>query len=96
MLCLDEKTGKILWTQEWPADYGKAGVTFHAEGPRAVPTVDGDRVYVQGGTGHLAALKVTNGEVLWTKDYMRDYGTDFLNQGGNYGAVSPPIVDGAP
>src|ERR1700736_1337521 len=37
-LALDEKTGRVLWTQEWPADYG--GLMWPV-GPRATPTVDG-------------------------------------------------------
>src|SRR4249920_1255021 len=44
-LCLDEKTGNVLWTREWDADYTGLMETF-ASGPRATPTVDGDRVYV--------------------------------------------------
>ena len=40
-LALDEKTGKVLWTREWPANY--QGVSYGI-GPRATPTIDGDRV----------------------------------------------------
>jgi outer membrane protein assembly factor BamB len=49
-LALDEKTGKILWTQEWPANYG--GISWPI-GPRATPTVDGDRAYVVGADGKM-------------------------------------------
>ena len=45
-LGLDEKSGQILWTREWDADYGSMS---YPNGPRATPTVDGDRVYVRGG-----------------------------------------------
>ena len=34
----------VLWTQEWPVDY--RGISY-GNGPRATPTVDGDRVYVR-------------------------------------------------
>src|SRR5205823_11006782 len=47
-LALDEKTGKVLWTQEWPVDY--RGMS-HGLGPRATPTVHGDRVYLAGAAG---------------------------------------------
>ena len=51
-LALDEATGEILWTREWDADY--TGLIFTwAVGPRATPTVDGDRVYVLGASGIL-------------------------------------------
>ena len=44
-IALDEQTGRILWTQEWPADYTGMQLVY-AIGPRATPTVDDDRVYV--------------------------------------------------
>ena len=49
-MALDEVTGRILWTQQWEADY--AGIQWEV-GPGATPTVDGDRVYVLGRTGVL-------------------------------------------
>jgi hypothetical protein len=36
MLCFDEKTGKLLWKQEWDASYGEFAFT---NGPHADPTV---------------------------------------------------------
>ena len=53
MHCLDEKTGKILWTRQWDVDY--IGLKYNY-GPRATPTVDGDRVYALGAMGALVAL----------------------------------------
>src|SRR5689334_13289992 len=47
VLCLDEKTGRVLWTREWETDY-KGLMGMYATGPRATPTVDADRVYVVG------------------------------------------------
>ena len=43
LLALDEGTGAVLWTQEWPAAYRNIHYKF-AIGPRATPAVDGDRV----------------------------------------------------
>ncbi|MEP7366615.1 MAG: PQQ-binding-like beta-propeller repeat protein [Acidobacteriota bacterium] len=85
--CLDEKTGKILWTREWTADYRGIGYNY---GPRATPTVDGDRVYVVGASGHLLALNARTGEVLWQKDYVADY----KMQMPTWGVSSAPLVDG--
>ena len=50
--CWDEQTGELLWTHEWPTSYRMLMFSY-AVGPRATPTVDGDRVYVVGATGRL-------------------------------------------
>jgi outer membrane protein assembly factor BamB len=88
-LCLDEKTGKILWTREWDADYTGLMETY-AIGPRATPTVDGERVYVVGAKGMLHCLDAKTGAVLWKTDYVKDYGT----QVPTWGITSAPLVDG--
>jgi outer membrane protein assembly factor BamB len=89
MLCLDEKSGRILWTHEWEANYTGLAVTY-ATGPRATPTVDGDRVYVLGAMGALHCLNVKTGAVLWKKDYVKDYKT----QVPVWGMTAAPLVDG--
>ncbi len=87
-LALDEESGKVLWTTEWPVDY--AGLEpRYAIGPRATPTVDGNRVYALGAMGALAALDATSGEVLWRKDFVADYGTDVPT----WGMSGSPLVD---
>jgi outer membrane protein assembly factor BamB len=86
-LCLDEKSGKILWTHSWDANYGKMSYPF---GPRATPTVDGDRVYIVGGAGKLICLKAQTGDVVWEKDYAKDYGMELPN----WGITSAALVDG--
>ena len=90
-LALDEKTGKILWTQSWAVDY--SGISY-AVGPRAVPTVDGDRVYVAGADGKLLCLNVKTGEILWKKDYVKDFGATPKTWSFNWGFASSPVVDG--
>ena len=88
-IALDEKTGKILWTQEWDADY-TGTMESYAIGPRATPTVDGDRVYVEGTMGHLLCLNAATGAVLWKKDFVKEFGLKIPV----WGMTSPPIVDG--
>ncbi len=86
-ICLEEKSGKILWTREWNADY--RGISY-GYGPRATPTVDGDRVYVVGASGVLLCLNSRTGEVIWRKDYAKDYGTQLPG----WGIAGAPLVDG--
>ena len=89
-MALDEKTGRILWVQQWEANY--AGIQWEV-GPGATPTVDGDRVYVLGRTGVLSALRVDSGEILWRKNYSEDYGVDRMQWGFDWGFASAPLVD---
>jgi len=62
----------------------------YAIGPRATPTVDGDRVYVVGAAGDLYCLEATTGEICWEKHYIEDYDS-FIP---TWGVASSPIVDG--
>lgn len=88
-VALDETSGEILWTHEWSTNY--TGLTFTwAVGPRATPTVDGDRVYVLGATGDLLCLDVETGGVRWTKKYADDYGAELPV----WGMTGAPLVDG--
>ena len=88
-LALDEATGEVLWTTEWPATYRMLMVSY-AVGPRATPTVDGDRVYVVGASGILLCLEVETGDIVWQKDYRAEYDS-FVP---TWGTASSPIVDG--
>ena len=88
-VAIDEETGAVLWTHEWRTTY-RMLMASYAVGPRATPTVDGDRVYVGGATGRLFCLDVETGDVLWSKDYVTDYGTSIPT----WGTASAPLVDG--
>ena len=89
VLCLDEHTGKTLWTQEWSADYIGLMDTY-ATGPRATPTVDQDRVYVQGSKGKLLCLEVKTGKILWQEDYQKTYKMEVPV----WGMTAAPLVEG--
>ena len=89
VVALDEETGGVLWTYDWPTSYRMLQVSY-AIGPRATPTVDGDRVYVVGATGTLVCLDVGTGAVIWQKDYVEDYGTSVPT----WGVTSAPLVEG--
>ena len=90
-LALDERTGRVLWTREWAANY--AGLGYDV-GPRATPTVDGDRVYVLGARGALYCLDVATGEIRWSKDYVEDYGVQVMTWAWDWGFAGAPLVDG--
>lgn len=89
LLALDEATGKVLWSHSWEVDYSRI-MGSYAEGPRAVATVDGDRVYIVGAAGHLLCLRTSTGAVVWQKHYPTDYDVGVPV----FGFSSSAIVDG--
>lgn len=86
-LCLDEATGKILWTHDRQVDY--AGLSYNY-GPRATPTVDGDRVYCLGSMGDLDCLKGETGEAVWSHNYLKDFDAELPM----WGMACAPLVEG--
>ena len=89
LVALDEATGEVLWTHEWGTTYRMLQGSY-AVGPRATPTVDGDRVYALGATGMLRCLDVETGALIWSKSYIDDYDTSVAT----WGIASAPLVDG--
>ncbi len=89
LLCLDQETGRVLWSDEWATSY-RVLMASYAIGPRATPTVDEDRVYVVGATGVLRCLDAETGRLIWSKDFVQDYGTSVAI----WGISSSPLVDG--
>lgn len=88
-LAFDEKTGKLLWSREWEVNYTGLATTY-AIGPRATPTVDGDRVYFFGSMGMLQCLRATDGKLLWQRDAVREFGTEVPV----WGMAAAPLIDG--
>ena len=74
VLCVDEKSGRMLWEKSWPVSYLTLQANY-AIGPRATPTVDDDRVYVVGAMGNLLCVEAASGKVLWERDYVKEYQT---------------------
>ena len=88
LLCLDEETGKILWTHSWEASYARLARTY-STGPRATPTVDSGLVYVVGATGVLKALVVESGKLAWERNFERDFGTSVPT----WGVTGAPLIE---
>ena len=89
LLTLDEETGAVLWSQEWPAAYRNIHAKF-ATGPRATPTVDGSRVYGLGAAGMISYMDTETGEVVWQIDTVAEYGTTVPV----FGISQAPLVEG--
>ena len=86
---LSEPDGKELWAtrlgpalkQSWPQ--GK-------EGPGCTPTIDGERLYVEGLAGDVACLQVQDGKVLWQRSLQKDFGGSLPT----WSYRESPLVDG--
>jgi outer membrane protein assembly factor BamB len=86
VLCLDAATGNVLWEHKTFVKYSVA----YPAGPRATPTVDGDRVYTIGAMGDMHCLDAQRGHVLWKKNFVDEYAAKIPT----WGMVAAPLVDG--
>lgn len=67
---LDAATGAVKWTYR----YDQPLELSFPNGPRATPTVDGDKVYVLGAEGRLTCLTLADGKRVWDVDFKKTYG----------------------
>jgi outer membrane protein assembly factor BamB len=87
VLCFNAEDGAPVWSHKYAAEYGALGYPL---GPRATPTVDGNRVYTLGAVGHLFCFDAASGDVVWQKLLPADFGTKLPT----WGMAGPPLVDG--
>ena len=65
LLCLNAESGELLWKHEYDCAYE---ISYPA-GPRATPTVHGNRVYTLGAEGDLYCLNAESGQVIWSRNF---------------------------
>ena len=85
IVCYDLLSGAVLWSYAYAAHFQSS---LAGEGPRATPTVAGQRVYAVGSTGLLNCLELETGKLIWSKDIVQD------NQGemNGWGITCSPLV----
>ena len=73
VVCYELHTGELKWSHQDSARYNipPAGL-----GPRATPTISGNRVYTVGSTGILNCLDFETGEQLWTTNIFEENEVD--------------------
>jgi outer membrane protein assembly factor BamB len=86
--CLDAANGRSQWTADFDASY-RGGIDAD-KGPRCVPLVAGNAVYVFGAAGDLHAVALDTGKKLWSRALCEDYQSDL----GYFGAGSSPVLIG--
>ncbi len=87
IVCYNLHTGTEKWTHRDNARYYTA---LGQLGPRATPTIDGDRIYTVGGTGILNCLQFDTGEQIWSTNIFEENNAKAPPWGVS---VSPLVLD---
>jgi outer membrane protein assembly factor BamB len=89
VLALSEKDGSEIWVSPLgPAFQQQA--SQGREGPACTPTVDGDRLYVEGLAGNVACLQTSDGKIVWQRSLTEDFG----GRRPMWSFRESPLVDG--
>jgi outer membrane protein assembly factor BamB len=90
--CYRLETGELVWTHADKARFDPSSVQggLGDIGPRATPTIHGDRIVTQGGTGIVNCLDARTGKPIWSHDTAAEFGVEVLTWGK---AGSPLVVD---
>jgi outer membrane protein assembly factor BamB len=86
ILCLDQKTGDIVWSYDYDCTYQVS----YGSGPRTTPIVSGGKVYTLGAMGHLVCLDARKGHKIWAKHLP----TEYSMQVPMWGFAGHPLLDG--
>lgn len=88
VLALDlTREGKQVWSSAI-GDIRHLGGGY--PGPRATPSIDGNRLYALGINGDLVCMDTQDGHLLWSHDSVREFGGKIHDQGYS----ESPLVDG--
>lgn len=70
VMAFDRATGRKVW------EYlnGRRHQNDRGDGPRSTPTIDGDRLYVLGGSGDLTCLDTATGKRIWSINVIQKFG----------------------
>ena len=84
---MNAATGKVLWRTALPTQY--VSNISPDSGPRCVPVIHKDAVYLFGAGGELFSLALDSGKQRWLRDTRRE----FKSPEGYFGVGSTPIVE---
>lgn len=78
--------GNLLWKKEYGKDF-----TDNFIGTRSTPVVMDDHIYLESGAGAIYCLNALNGEEIWSKNFVSDFGVDTVIQ---FGYAESVLIDG--
>ena len=87
VIALDAATGKPIWSTKTGGAVFRDGT---GNGPRGTPTIDADRVYALGANGDLVCLGIDQGEMIWSKNILREFGGNNIT----WGISESVLIDG--
>lgn len=85
VIAIDVATGK----EKWSAEAGALLTNGWGDGPRATPTVDGDKVYALSGKGILICLGTADGKEIWRASM-----TELGGKVPGWGYCESPLIEG--
>jgi len=77
--------GKLVYKKEYGPEYNESYF-----GTRGTPTIMGDKIYLLSGYGTLYCLSNETGDILWSKDLIKEFGGSVIMWGMN----ETPVIDG--
>jgi outer membrane protein assembly factor BamB len=77
--------GKLVYRKEYGPEFTESWY-----GTRGTPTIMGDKIYLLSSFGKLFCLSNESGEILWSKDLVKEFGGRVIEWGIN----ETPVVDG--
>ena len=69
VICLDGKTGEIIWFFSYPVDYEDLG---YGKGPRSSVCIVNDRVFSFGAMGDVVCLDSQSGQKVWMRNLVKE------------------------
>ncbi|MEP3482348.1 MAG: PQQ-binding-like beta-propeller repeat protein [Fuerstiella sp.] len=87
VIAIDRKTGKVAWRARNGNEYQEG----QGNGPRGTPTVVGGKVYALGGNGDLGCYDQENGNVIWQKNILSEFGGENIT----WGISESVLIDGS-
>lgn len=77
--------GELIYKKEYGPEFTESWY-----GTRGTPTIAGDKIYLLSAHGKLCCMDNESGNILWSKDMVKDFGSKVIQWGMN----ETPVIDG--